>query len=165
MATGRNPQLTQRQGEYLVAAELCRLGYLTTTFSGNVPELDIIAVNERLEARPVQVKTIKGASWQFDAKRFVNIEYNEKTKKQAVKGRAKIKYPELKFVLVDLSGPQGPEYYILGIKTLREIIYRGYVTNLEKHNWRRPKTPNSTHTALPKQLVKRYKDKWDSVFK
>jgi len=54
MATGREIQLTQHRGEYLVAAELCRLGYLATTFTGNVPDIDIIAVNDKLKAKPLR---------------------------------------------------------------------------------------------------------------
>ncbi len=163
MSNGRDKQLTQRQGEYLVAAELCKKGFLATTFSGNVPELDIIAVNEKLETRPVQVKAIRGGSWQMEATRFVKIEFNEKTGKQRILGKAKINYPELKFVLVDLS--QDPiEFYILDIQHLRNIIHRHYSRYIEKHKGRRPKTPSSTHTAVRKAEVRRYQDNWDSIF-
>jgi hypothetical protein len=43
MATGRDNQLTKQVGEYLVAAEVCRRGFIATTFTGNVPHYDIIA--------------------------------------------------------------------------------------------------------------------------
>lgn len=47
MATGRENQLTKQVGEYLVAAELCRRGFIATTFTGNVPDFDIIASDAR----------------------------------------------------------------------------------------------------------------------
>jgi hypothetical protein len=43
MATGRNNQLTKQLGEYLVACELARRGLLVATFSGNVPDFDLMA--------------------------------------------------------------------------------------------------------------------------
>ena len=49
MATGRSMQLTKMAGEYLVCAELCRRGLLATTFTGNVPEFDILATDKRLQ--------------------------------------------------------------------------------------------------------------------
>jgi hypothetical protein len=44
MATGRSNYLTKQTGEYLVAAELSRRGFIATTFTGNVPHYDIVAV-------------------------------------------------------------------------------------------------------------------------
>jgi hypothetical protein len=37
MSSERDKLLTKRVGEYLVAAELSRLGLIATTFTGNVP--------------------------------------------------------------------------------------------------------------------------------
>jgi hypothetical protein len=74
MGSGRKNQLTKQIGEYLVAAELCRRGLIATTFTGNVPDFDIIATDERFETIPIQVKTIWGGSWQLDASKFIKIE-------------------------------------------------------------------------------------------
>lgn len=46
MATGRSNKLVGQTGEYLVAAELSRRGFIATTFTGNVPHYDIIASDE-----------------------------------------------------------------------------------------------------------------------
>jgi len=43
MSKGRKNQLTKQIGEYLVAAELGRRGFLATTFTGNVPHYDVLA--------------------------------------------------------------------------------------------------------------------------
>ena len=73
MATGQSMQLTKQVGEYLVAAELCRRGYVAATFSGNVPHYDILASNENGDKYAIQVKSIRGGAWQFDARIFMNI--------------------------------------------------------------------------------------------
>jgi hypothetical protein len=45
MASGRSDYLTKQAGEYIVAAELSRRGFVATTFTGNVPSYDIVAVD------------------------------------------------------------------------------------------------------------------------
>jgi len=73
MKTGRSLYLTKQAGEYSVAAELSRRGYIATTFTGNVPYYDIIAVDDSGGHAVVQVKAIAGKSWQFNAKDFADI--------------------------------------------------------------------------------------------
>ena len=58
MATGRGNQLTKQAGEYIVAAELSRRGFVATTFTGNVPADDIVAVDDQGGQALVQVKAI-----------------------------------------------------------------------------------------------------------
>ena len=72
MATGRGNQLTKQAGEYLVAAEVCRRGFIAATFTGNVPHYDIIASNSTGGHQAIQVKAIVSGSWQFDISRFVD---------------------------------------------------------------------------------------------
>jgi len=76
MATGRSNYLTKQTGEYLVAAELSRRGFIATTFTGNVPHYDIVAVDERGGHALVQVNAIAGKSWQFTATDFADIVMN-----------------------------------------------------------------------------------------
>jgi Holliday junction resolvase-like predicted endonuclease len=59
MATGRQMKLVGQKGEYLVAAELGRRGLIATTFTGNVPDYDIIVSTEQGKHISVQVKTIR----------------------------------------------------------------------------------------------------------
>jgi len=54
MATGRSNQLTKQLGEYLVACELARRGFVVATFSGNIPDFDLIATDFKLEWSKVQ---------------------------------------------------------------------------------------------------------------
>jgi len=41
MTTGLKTQLAKQVGEYLVAAELGRMGLIAATFAGNVPDYDV----------------------------------------------------------------------------------------------------------------------------
>ena len=74
MASGRSNQITKQIGEYLVASELGRFGLVAATFAGNIPDYDIIATDSAFRSVPVQVKTVNGASWQFDISRFVDVQ-------------------------------------------------------------------------------------------
>jgi len=63
--SGRSNKLVGQAGEYLVAAELARRGLIATTFTGNVPDYDIIASSENGKCLLIQVKTIRGGSFQL----------------------------------------------------------------------------------------------------
>ncbi|HSY29679.1 MAG TPA: hypothetical protein VK832_19365, partial [Burkholderiaceae bacterium] len=79
MATGRSNKLVGQTGEYLVAAELSRRGYIATTFTGNLPDYDIIASNEKGKHVSVQVKASRSSSWQFgDISRYCEISFKGK---------------------------------------------------------------------------------------
>ena len=60
MATGRSNQLIKQLGEYLVACELARRGFVVATFSGNIPDFDLIATDFKGVSYPIQVKTVRG---------------------------------------------------------------------------------------------------------
>ena len=66
LKSGRRNQLTTQVGEYSVACELARSGYLVATFSGNVPDFDLIATDGRGHSLPVQAETATARSWQFN---------------------------------------------------------------------------------------------------
>jgi len=76
MATGRSNQLIKQIGEYLVACELARRGLLVATFSGNVPDFDLIATDFKGSSCPIQVKTIRGGAWQFSIDKFADITFD-----------------------------------------------------------------------------------------
>jgi hypothetical protein len=67
MATGRSNMLIKQIGEYLVACELARRGLVVATFSGNVPDFDIIATDFKGSSCPIQVKTIRGGLGNFQS--------------------------------------------------------------------------------------------------
>lgn len=63
MATGLSNKLTGQIGEYMVCAELGRLGLIATSFTGNVPEYDLLVCDSGLKSLPIQVKTTRSATW------------------------------------------------------------------------------------------------------
>lgn len=91
MATGESMQFTKQLGEFLLAAELCRRNLTATTFAGNVPVFDIVAVNPNRDLLLIQVKTIKSDSWQFHINEFAEIEMRNTV--QVLKGRNNRLFP------------------------------------------------------------------------
>ncbi len=159
MTTGRQNQLTKQTGEYLVSAELCRRGYIATSFTGNVPDYDIIAIDKNNKTIPIQVKTIRSGTWQLNARNYLDIEINV-NKKQFVKKRD-LADPNLIHIFVKLVENEKDEFYIFRLKDLQEIIYNGYKAYLDIHSGRRPKNQESTHTDVGREQLSMYKDKWE----
>ncbi len=158
---GQRNQLTKQIGEYLVSAQLCRMGWISTTFTGNVPEFDIVALKKK-ETRRVQVKTIHTGAWQFDARRFLKIEQRED--EQHVTGKTKLHDDEIIYVFVMLEGLNEDDYYICSINDVQKIQYKGYKIYLKDKNNIRPKNPKSYHFALTTKHLAPFKDAWDAYF-
>src|SRR5512136_262294 len=76
MSRGRSNQLIKYIGEYMVACELARRELLVAIFSGNVLDFDLIATDFKGSSCPIQVKTIKGGSWQFSIDKFADITFD-----------------------------------------------------------------------------------------
>jgi len=161
MASGRKNQLTKQIGEYRVAAELCRRGLIATTFTGNVPDFDIIATNEAFETIPIQVKTIRQWYWQLDAKKFITIGIDNGV--QRVIDKISLSNPDLVCIFVRLTSQGDDEFYIFRLKDLQEIIFEDYSQYLAKHNGKRPKNENSTHIGISPRLLERFRDNWGLI--
>lgn len=159
MVTGRSMQLTKQVGEYLVSAELCRLGFIATTFTGNVPEFDILAIDKEHKTKPVQVKAIRGGSWQFDAKKFLDISIRNGV--QTINGKKVLSNPDLICIFVLVVSQGKDKFYAFKLKDLQDIIYKEHTTWLKKHGGRRPKNPDSTHVSVSPDDLTQYQDKWE----
>jgi hypothetical protein len=85
MATGRSNYLTKQAGEYIVAAELSPRGFIATTFTGNVPWYDIVAVDGLGGHALVQVKAIAANSWQLNVGQFADVVFEGH--KQIIQGQ------------------------------------------------------------------------------
>ena len=109
MKKGRNNKLAGQIGEYLVCAKLGRRGYIATSFTGNVPEFDLIVANDELKTIPIQVKTSRSDNWPSRANLWIDIEIDEKNKKQIDHGDIKISNPDLIYVYVTLAAPNKDE--------------------------------------------------------
>lgn len=161
MATGHSMQLTRQIGEHLVAAELGRRGYVAAPFAGNVPMFDLLAADLRGYAIPVQVKAINGGSWQFSADTFLEIEFLDG--RQTIKGNAQLLNPVLLCVFVLLKGNGSDEFYIFHLRDLQDLIVRGYTDYLKHNEGRRPKNPESMHTAVSPKDLEAFRDNWQLV--
>jgi len=163
---GRGNYLTKQTGEYLVAAELSRRGFIATTFTGNVPHYDIVAVDERGCHALVQVKAIAGKSWQFTATNSADIVMNGK---QQIVRRARAEpVPNLICVLVQLAhaGSGGQDrFYVLSWRDLCKVIVDHHTNYLAKFGGIRPKKPESMHLQLHPSAIAAYEDKWDTLKK
>ncbi|MBA7537492.1 hypothetical protein ES705_29761 [subsurface metagenome] len=162
MATGQSMQLAKQIGEYLTAAELCRRKFVAATFSGNVPHYDILASDENGKKIAVQVKTIRGGSWQFDARKFVNITMSGN--KQVLGVEKKEPYPNLLCVFILIDNYGSDKFYIFTWKQLQDIMIYRYKRWLDKHDGKRPRKPDSFHSSLNPEDLKKHEDNWDILF-
>ncbi len=157
MTTGRANQLTKQIGEYLVAAELGRFGLVAATFSGNVPDYDIVATDSAFSSVLVQVKAVTGTSWQFDIRRFVDVQLDGQ--KQVI-GRPVPISAEIVCVMVALSSYGSDRFYVLPLKKLQDLLIEGHRRYLAKHGGVRPKKYDSFHCAITEQALAPFKDGW-----
>jgi len=157
MTTGRANQLTKQIGEYLVAAELGRFGLVAATFSGNVPDYDIVATDSAFSSVLVQVKAVTGISWQFDIRRFVDVQLDGQ--KQVI-GRPVPISVEIVCVMVALSSYGSDRFYVLTLKKLQDLLIEGHRRYLTKHGGVRPKKYDSFHCAITEQELAPFKDGW-----
>jgi hypothetical protein len=163
MPTGRDTKLTGAVGEFLVAAELCRRGLLATPFAGNVPYYDIIASGKVSGHVAIQVKAINRSAWQFDIRKYVNVQMDADGKHQNIGNPQPEPYPGLLCVLVVLRGTGQDRFFVLEWKELRDVLADGYHAYLSKHEFVRPRQPESFHVALGISDVAPFENAWDKV--
>ena len=106
MATGLSNKLASQTGEYLVCAELGRRGLIATTFTGNVPEYDLLVCDDSLRTLPVQVKTTRGDSWRSRADIWLELEIDEESGRQINNGPRIIDLDILLYGDITVNTPQ-----------------------------------------------------------
>ena len=163
MATGLSTQLAKQVGEFLVAAELGRMGLVAATFAGNVPDYDIIATDLYGRSVPVQVKATRGKSWQFDIRKFASVRLEGKT--QIVGSPVPDRVPGLVCVMVALAGYGQDRFYVLPWQSLRELMVTRYGFYINKHGDGRPKRFDSFHSAITEAPLAPFKDAWLQEFR
>lgn len=157
--SGRSNQLTKQVGEYLVAAEVCRRGFIATTFTGNVPFYDIVASNATGGHQAIQVKAINGGSWQFDVRTFANVSLDGS--RQVMGEPIAPAYPNLVCVFVRLRETGTDEFFVLMWETLRTIVIDAHRQFLARHGGIRPKKPDSYHTAVTPEMLGEHRNRWE----
>jgi hypothetical protein len=163
---GKNNKLAGQIGEYLVCAELGKRGYIATSFTGNVPEFDLIVVNDDLKAIPIQVKTSRSDTWPSSAKLWINIDFDETNKKQVDLGNVEIKNPELIYICVSLSTTDSEakdRFFILKKKDLQKICSDNYRKWMDSKNWQRPKNYKSVDNRYNIKDLIQYENNWKLI--
>jgi hypothetical protein len=162
MASGRSNQLTKQVGEYLVACELARRGLLVATFSGNVPDFDMIATDYKGASCPIQVKTARGGAWQFSMDKFVDITFDGN--KQLIGNKKPLHIENMVCVFVIAADKYGEDqFYILEWSKVQDILIANHARWLGAHGGVRPKKPDSLHCSMVKQDLQDYKDNWSLI--
>lgn len=166
MATGLGNKLTGQIGEFLVCAELGRRGLIATPFAGNVPGFDILATDGNYRSVPIQVKANAGnRSWQFIATTFLDIDFDEPTGIQTIKGILRPTKPDLVHVFVWLKNrrEESDRFFLLTMEDLAGLINDKHGSYLAKHSGRRPVRPDSYHTAIHLEHLEPWEDNWELI--
>jgi hypothetical protein len=161
LARNFRTQLAGQIGESLVVAELGRRGIVATAFSGNVPDIDILAYANNKTVH-LQVKTWRTGSVHFNGKRFIHIDFDGD--RQIVRGLDNALDGKLIYVFVRLGESAGHDkYFILPQSKLQEIISKRYCDWLEKHSGVRPRNPKTTHCALEMSSLAQFENDWGLI--
>jgi hypothetical protein len=162
MTTGRQNKLVAQTGEYLVAAELSRRGFIATTFTGNVPHYDIIASTDKGKHLSVQVKTVRGLAWQFaKIDRYIDVEFMEQA--QIVGQNKPSPVANLVFVFVKLGDYGSDKFYICTWSELCDVLSKHHYEYLAKHNGVRPKKWDSLHSVIRVTDISNFENRWDLI--
>ena len=170
MVTGRQKQLIKQVGEYLVAAELCRRELIATSFTGNVPIFDILAITSDEKIKTIQVKaTTTNGGWNLDAGIFLEFEPSSDNS-QYIKGLRDLSNNNSVFCFVKLGSfgkeeisQNIDEFYLIPVVNLQRIIEEKYSAFLTKVNHIRPNKPDSRHTKIKKDNLVQFKDNWNCI--
>ena len=163
---GLNNKLAGQIGEYLVCAELGKRGYIATSFTGNVPEFDLIVANEELDTIPVQVKSSRGDSWRTRADLWIDIEIDDESKQQVDHGDKLILNPDLIYVCVALSEPDSKkldQFFIFTKKDLQHVCAKNYREWMDGVDWKRPRNYKSLDNRYYLKDLSKYENNWDLI--
>lgn len=162
MGTGRGNKLVGQAGEFLVAGELARRGYISTTFTGNVPDYDIVASSDAGKHISVQVKTALSGSWHHRISCFCEISFDGSRQVMGAPKPAPV--IDLVTVFVVLGERSGQDrFYVLRWDKLRDLVVADYTRWMDEREWTRPKNPQSLHTAILERQLTPYRDAWDTI--
>lgn len=146
-------------GEYFVAGELSRRGYVASITLRNTAHIDILASNGK-KAVNIQVKTRrvdKAKGWELGSK---PLEY------KTIKGN-------LFYVLVEIysdSKNKKIDYYIIPKDELNKQVEQGHLLWMKGKNKKTGKARKSKRRYFrikehPKLRIDKYKDNWGILFK
>jgi hypothetical protein len=149
---GRNQQVA-RAGEYFVVAELNKQGAFAVSFTGNMPEIDLMACNrDQSRTIHIQVKTKSGGR-----------AFQTSITEGRLTSPPQAPHDERVFwVFVDLGEKdKAPRYWIAPDWWVRSDIYQAHRQYLDRHGGTRAKNPTSTHHAIYEERLNEWRDRWD----
>lgn len=138
---------TGQTGEYLVAAELARLGFTVALPTGNAEVIDILAHGPG-KSFAVQVKTAARGDHQFNLGKFIDISF-EDDDRQTVHGRLPGLDSDVLIAFVFLGETAGEdEFAWTTVGEFADFLGAAHKAYLDRNNGRRPgKNPRSLHAA------------------
>ena len=153
--------LSGQIGESLVVAELGRRGIVATAFSGNVPDIDLLAYRNG-KTLHLQVKAWRSGDVSFHARRFLDIEVEGS--RQSVRGIVQNLDADLIYVFVRIGEKAGSDrFFVLRQGELAAMLRAGYSRFLERHGGVRPRNPSAMHTAVNLQELSPFEDNWNLI--
>jgi hypothetical protein len=163
MTSGRKNKLTGQTGEYLVAAELSRMGLIATTFTGNVPHYDIIASDEKGRHVSLQVKAATRGSWQFgNVGRYCEVSFDGKRQIVGALKPAPVRNLVTVFVKIGHSAPDN--FYVLTWGELASLLAEKHTLFLKRHDGVRPRKWDSLHVAVKERMLLPFRDNWQIIY-
>lgn len=166
MATGISTKLAGQIGEYLVCAELGKRGLIATSFTGNVPEFDLLVADNDLNTLPIQVKASRSGNWPTKADYWIDIKIDDINQSQVDNGDAEIANPDLIYVCVLIADPARKEhdrYFILQKSDLQKICASNYRTYMTDKNWKRPRNYKSLDNRYYLENLTPFEDNWGLI--
>lgn len=143
-------QQVGRVGEHFVAAELHRRGAYAVTFSGNMPNIDILASDvAQTRTVAIQVKTKTSGTW------HTTILRGEPRAEPLDENRF--------WVLVDIGrDPElAPAYWTVPEWWMLNHIHVRYSERIAVHGGARLRNPDSKHFAIIPKNVDQWRHRWD----
>ena len=166
MIKGLSNKLAGQIGEFLVCAELGKRGLIATSFTGNVPEFDLIVANENLDTAPIQVKTSRADNWPTRADLWIDITIDRETKMQIDNGNKRIKNPDLIYIcvnLAELGSGKADRFFILKKSELQKICSKNYRDWMAKLGWKRPRNYESLDNRYYLECLEPFENNWNIV--
>ena len=164
MASGLSTKLAGQIGEFLACAELGRKGYIATSFTGNVPEYDLLVCDDRLNTIPIQVKTSRGITWPSQADKWLDIEIDEVSKRQINKGKKVVDNPDLIYISIVLGEDRkGDRFFICKKSDIQDACISAYKNWMDPKDWIRPRNFKSLDNRYGVEHLAQFEDNWSLI--
>lgn len=146
-----NKQQVGRAGELLVAAEIHRLGGYAVTFSGNMPNIDVLASNlDQSRIVTIQVKTKRSGTWRTDSRRALP--------ENRIQDPAGIRY----WVMVSLPAPPNPPaFFVMEESWVLDDIHQRASAYRKRYRSERGEERPSFHHAIAVNRIEEWCSRWD----